>query len=190
MNRVIQKHELVGIAANLLRSKGYSGTSIDDIAKACGLTKGSLYHHFSGKEELAQAALEQVHQHYREHIFSLVMGHDEPGVAHLRALNAAVEDFFTHHPDGCLLANLSLEGGSSAEVFTRKIRLFFSEWQACYQKVFAGFLGPTQARARAEDALAIVQGCILMNRINPNMQPLRRQHAALVKSCTAGAAPD
>ena len=189
MNRVIQKHELVGIAANLLRSKGYSGTSIDDIAKACGLTKGSLYHHFSGKEELALAALDQVHQHYREQIFALVMGHDAPGVPHLRAFNAAVEDFFTHHPDGCLLANLSLEGGSAAEVFTRKIRLFFADWQACYHKVFVGFFTAAEARARAADALAIVQGCILMNRINPNMQPLRRQHAVLVKSCTQGAAP-
>lgn len=190
MNRVIQKHELVGIAADLLRSKGYSGTSIDDIAKACGLTKGSLYHHFSGKEELALAALEQVHQHYRDHIFSLVMGHDKPGVAHLRAFNAAVEDFFTQHPDGCLLANLSLERGSAAEAFTRKIRLFFSDWQTCYQNVFAGHFSAAEARARAEDALAIVQGCILMNRIHPNLQSLRRQHAALVVSCATTAAPD
>lgn len=189
MNRVIQKHELVGIAADLLRSKGYSGTSIDDIAKACGLTKGSLYHHFSGKEELALAALDQVHQYYRDQIFSLVMAHDEPGVAHLRAFNAAVEDFFTLHPDGCLLANLSLEGGGAAEAFARKIGLFFSDWQACYERVFAGYFTAAQARERAEDALAIAQGCILMNRIRPNPQSLRRQHAALVESCTATPGP-
>jgi len=179
----------VGIAADLLRMKGYSGTSIDDIARACGLTKGSLYHHFSGKEELALAALEQVHQYYREHIFSLVLGHERPGVAHLRAFNAAVEDFFTHHPHGCLLANISLEGGSAAEPFTRKINLFFNDWQACYLKVFSAHLGPSEALARAEDALAIVQGCILMNRIRHNLQPLRRQHAELVKSCKAPVSP-
>ena len=183
MNSVIQKHELVGIAGDLLRMKGYSGTSIDDIAKACGLTKGSLYHHFSGKEELALAALEQVHQHYREQIFSLILAHELPGAAELSAFNAAVEAFFTRYPHGCLLANLSLESGSAATTFRRRIDLFFNDWQACYLKVFSVCFSASEAQARAEDALAIVQGCILMNRIRHNLQPLRRQHAELVKSC-------
>ena len=189
MNRVIQKHELISIAANLLRMKGYSATTIDDIAKACGLTKGSLYHHFSGKEELALAALEQVHQYYRDNIFSLVLVHEQPGVPHLRAFNAAVEEFFTHHPHGCLLANLSLESGSAAEPFTQKIASFFNDWQACYFKVFSKHFGPGEAQARAEDALAIVQGCILMNRIRHSLQPLRRQHAELLKSCKTAISP-
>lgn len=188
MNRVIQKHELVAIAGDLFRLKGYSGTSIDDIAKACGLTKGSLYHHFSGKEELAMAALEHVHQHYRSEIFALILEHADPGPRQLRAFNAAVEEFFVRHPHGCLLANLSLEGGDAAEPFRRKIAAFFNEWLSCYVKVFAKQFPAQEAQARAEDALAIVHGCILMNRIRHNLQPLRRQHAELVKSCKAAAA--
>jgi AcrR family transcriptional regulator len=183
MNKVIEKHELVDIAANLFRMKGYSGTSIDDIAKACGLTKGSLYHHFSGKEELAAAALEQVHQYYREHIFSIVRQCDKPGVKELEAFNHAVEDFFIRHPHGCLLANLSLELGGAFELFGKKIKRFFNEWIDCYAKVFAHHFPSAEANARAEDAVAIVQGCILMNRIRRNLDPLRRQHMALVAAC-------
>lgn len=183
MNRVLHKHELVAIAADLFRRQGYAGTSIDDIARACKLTKGSLYHHFSGKEELAMAALEQVHAHYREHIFALILDADQPGPAELEAFNAAIEDFFSRHPHGCLLANLSLEGGRAAAPFAARIGRFFDEWLACYVKVFARSYGPEEARARAEDALAVVQGCVLMNRIRSNLQPLRRQHAELVRSC-------
>jgi AcrR family transcriptional regulator len=188
MNRVIQKHELVGIAADLFRMKGYAGTSIDDIARACGLTKGSLYHHFSGKEELALAALEQVHQYYREHIFALILDADRPGPAELQAFNGAIEAFFARHPHGCLLANLSMEGGQAAEPFGRAIGRFFDEWLACYLKVFERGYPPAEARARAEDALAVVHGCVLMNRIRANLQPLQRQHAELVRSCRSALA--
>lgn len=191
MNRVIHKHELIAIAAGLFRMKGYAGTSIDDIAKACGLTKGSLYHHFSGKEALAMAALEQVHQHYREHIFAIILDHPQPGPAQLAAFNDAIEDFFARHPHGCLLANLSLESGlvgaPSAEPFAAKIAAFFDQWLACYARVFQRHLDRAAAQAQAEDALAVVHGCILMNRIRNNLQPLRRQHAALLAQCKAAA---
>lgn len=183
MNRVIHKHELVAIAADLFRMKGYAGTSIDDVARACGLTKGSLYHHFSGKEELALAALEQVHQHYRERIFSIIADEPAPSPQTLAAFNAAVEEFFQRHPHGCLLANLSLEGGSAAGPFQARIRLFFDEWLACYVKVFAQAAGAAESSAMAEDALAIVHGCILMNRIRADLAPLRRQHGALIAMC-------
>lgn len=183
MNKVIEKDELVEIAANLFRMKGYSGTSIDDIAKSCGLTKGSLYHHFSGKEELAAAALEQVHQYYREHIFSIIRQSDEPGIKELEAFNHTVEEFFIAHPHGCLLANLSLEIGGAFELFNKKINRFFNEWIDCYVKVFSRYFAAAEAKARAEDAIAIVQGCILMNRIRQNLEPLRRQHAAMIAAC-------
>ena len=183
MRRVIEKFDLVDIAAKLFRMKGYSATSIDDIARACGLTKGSLYHHFSGKEELAVAALEQVHQFYRDSIFAIVRDADDPSVKELETFNLAVEKFFTEHPHGCLLANLSLEIGGSYEQFSPKIRRFFEDWQDCYMMVFSRYFPAEEARNRAADAVAIVQGCILMNRIWHDVTPLRRQHAAMLERC-------
>jgi TetR/AcrR family transcriptional repressor of nem operon len=43
-------------ALQLIRAKGYSATTVDDICRAAGLTKGGFFHHFKGKEELAVAA--------------------------------------------------------------------------------------------------------------------------------------
>ncbi|MFP5391451.1 MAG: TetR/AcrR family transcriptional regulator [Gammaproteobacteria bacterium] len=183
MNRVIEKDELVRIAAGLFRQKGYAGTSIDDIARGCGLTKGSLYHHFSGKEELALAALAQVHAHYRESIFALIDDVETPRAPDLARFNAAVEAFFAQHPYGCLLANLSLEMGGAFELFKSPIQRFFDDWTACYQKVYAQYLDKAAARAQAQDALAVVQGCVLMYRIHGSLAPLQRQHALLVKAC-------
>lgn len=185
MNKVIEKSELVSIAADLFRQKGYSGTSIDDIAKKVGLTKGSLYHHFSGKEELALAALAQVHEHYRANIFSIILDRKAPTVEDLARFNRAVEEFFASHPYGCLLANLSLEIGGAYELFRKDIVRFFDEWTSCYQKVFVRYLPKKSAAAEAEDAIAAVQGCVLMYRIRQNLAPLRRQHSRLLKICEA-----
>jgi len=47
---------LLDAALAVIRSKGYSDTSVDDICNAAGLTKGSFFHHFDSKEALALAA--------------------------------------------------------------------------------------------------------------------------------------
>lgn len=44
--------EILEEAVRLFRQKGYHATSVQDIADAVGLQKGSLYHYITGKEEL------------------------------------------------------------------------------------------------------------------------------------------
>jgi AcrR family transcriptional regulator len=44
--------EIVQAATRIFREKGYHATSMQDIADAVGLLKGSLYHHISSKQEL------------------------------------------------------------------------------------------------------------------------------------------
>ena len=51
------KTRLLDAALQVIRSKGYAATTVDDICAAADLTKGSFFHHFKGKEELALAAV-------------------------------------------------------------------------------------------------------------------------------------
>ena len=48
--------KLLGAAVNVIRAKGYSATTVDDICHAAGVTKGGFFHHFESKEKLAVAA--------------------------------------------------------------------------------------------------------------------------------------
>jgi TetR/AcrR family transcriptional repressor of nem operon len=50
------KTRLLNAALHVIRAKGYSATRIEDICEAAGLTKGSFFHHFKSKEDLALAA--------------------------------------------------------------------------------------------------------------------------------------
>ena len=50
------KNRLLDAALHVIRSKGYTAATVDDVCRAAGLTKGSFFHHFKSKEELAVAA--------------------------------------------------------------------------------------------------------------------------------------
>ncbi len=52
------KNRLLDAALQVIRSKGYTATTIDDICHAAALTKGSFFHHFKSKEDLALAAID------------------------------------------------------------------------------------------------------------------------------------
>jgi AcrR family transcriptional regulator len=49
-----RKAEILSAAAELFAKQGFAGTSVRDIANACGILSGSIYHHFSAKEELVE----------------------------------------------------------------------------------------------------------------------------------------
>jgi TetR/AcrR family transcriptional regulator, transcriptional repressor for nem operon len=60
MSTVDLRHEserrFLDAALHVIRAKGYSATRIEDICEAAGLTKGSFFHHFKSKEDLALEA--------------------------------------------------------------------------------------------------------------------------------------
>jgi TetR/AcrR family transcriptional repressor of nem operon len=50
------KTKLLQAAIRVIRVKGYTATRVEDVCEAAGLTKGSFFHHFDSKDELALAA--------------------------------------------------------------------------------------------------------------------------------------
>jgi AcrR family transcriptional regulator len=46
------RQEILRTAARLFQQQGYDGTSMNDVAAALKLSKGGLYHHFQGKDEI------------------------------------------------------------------------------------------------------------------------------------------
>jgi len=51
--------KLLDAARDVIRTKGYAGSTVDDICAAARVTKGSFFHYFDSKEELGVAAIER-----------------------------------------------------------------------------------------------------------------------------------
>ncbi|MFT4313359.1 MAG: TetR/AcrR family transcriptional regulator [Candidatus Woesearchaeota archaeon] len=58
------KEKILKASYVLFSQKGFASTSITDIVKKSGLTKGALYHYFPSKDELFIQVLLFIHEHY------------------------------------------------------------------------------------------------------------------------------
>lgn len=70
-------------ALELFTDKGYEGSSMDDIAKAVGIRKASLYAHFDGKEHIFSAIFDDILEEYTRVIDELTACSEEDAVARL-----------------------------------------------------------------------------------------------------------
>jgi AcrR family transcriptional regulator len=57
-----REREILDAAAEMFRRYGYADTSIQDVAEAVGILKGSLYYYIDSKEDLLYRVLLQVHE--------------------------------------------------------------------------------------------------------------------------------
>jgi AcrR family transcriptional regulator len=88
-----RRQQLLDAAARLFRERGYHVTSMRDIAREVGMLSGSIYYHFSSKEEMLLAVYEEGLRHIAERVDAAVATGDtawarlEAGcTAHLEAL--------------------------------------------------------------------------------------------------------
>lgn len=93
------KEEILRAAVRLFTHKGYTNTSMDDIAEAVGLTKGGLYHHIEKKEDLLGQIHDQLLDAYFVRVPAAIAGIDDPMEkldAWVRAHALVVKDFRLH----------------------------------------------------------------------------------------------
>jgi AcrR family transcriptional regulator len=72
------KDKILEAAAQIFSEKGYHAASMQDIAAAVNLKKGSLYHHISGKQEILLALLDQALDILIERIGNVVVLSNPP----------------------------------------------------------------------------------------------------------------
>jgi len=79
-----RRRQILETAARLICERGYLGTSLRDIADACGLTKAGLYHHCRSKEHLLLEIMNYGMDLFEEQVLYKVMPIEDP-VERLRA---------------------------------------------------------------------------------------------------------
>jgi TetR/AcrR family transcriptional repressor of nem operon len=109
--RKFDEEAVLDVASDQFWTKGYAGTSMDAIATATGLGKGSLYGAFDGKQQLFLRIFDNYCARIADAVASELTGPDDSAYArlcaHIRAAAAGIADDRLHR--GCLLAKGAAE---------------------------------------------------------------------------------
>lgn len=83
-----KKNELVEVAEGLFLEKGYEETSVEDILKASGLSKGGFYHYFRSKDEVLAASIANFADNLLQELEPIL---DNPALDALEKLSRVLE---------------------------------------------------------------------------------------------------
>ena len=181
------RERILDTAQALVLEKGFSGTSLDDILKATGVTKGAFFHHFKSKAELAQKLIER----FAEHDFAMFEDWnrraealaDDPYQALILFLKFFEEwlDNLEHPFAGCLLAVYVYESSLFDPAVNDFVSRSFAQWQRYYEAKFAAVIAArpprlaVNARDLAEAIVSILEGAFILARSHGDPALITRQ---------------
>jgi TetR/AcrR family transcriptional repressor of nem operon len=170
----ITKEEIVRKSIEIFRKRGYNKTSMSDLAKACGLHKGSFYHYFSSKEALMQEVLHTLHQYYKHKLFAIAYHEEYSPYERMQYFFKQQEPIFTQDLAGCLFGNITLETISVEVEFKEVLRAFFTDWIAAFQHIFTDSGRPeSEAERLAKTTVMQIEGALMMMRVYEDVGILR-----------------
>lgn len=166
----LSREEMVSLLLDQFRRNGFDGVSLADIACATGIGKSSLYHHFpGGKDEMAAAVMARIESWIAEDLVTCLAA---PGPRMVR-IDAMLDKLAALYEDGakpCVMASM-LVGSESGPVLPA-IRRAYGIWiDALQQTLEDTGAAPQAARAAACDAVARIQGALLLCRALQDRAP-------------------
>jgi AcrR family transcriptional regulator len=110
------RSKILEVAASMFHMKGYKGTSLSDILGNAEISKGALYHHFSNKQELLYAVVDEIFSTHYLSRWQSVLAADEPLEEIALVLESMAQDGTQQDMcNGCPVHNLSAELSSLDE---------------------------------------------------------------------------
>ena len=116
--------QILSESARLFATTGYDGTSMRDIAEACGISKSLLYHHFTDKDEIyARIALGST-QRLFEFVQDRLPENGSP-TERVRAFMTATGDYFQRYRSNCIASTAAF--WSDPELRRHKERMMWRD---------------------------------------------------------------
>lgn len=168
-------------AEHIIHLKGYGAACMDEIAKASGMGKANLFHHYGSKAQLALAVLDFKIAEFRTRRVEPLCAQAAPEKA-VEAMFDSGANFFQGNgcKAGCFVGNIALEMSDRDEAFRERVGAFFAEWAgsiaACLERgKKSGYFKPSlDSKAAAEAIVALYEGAIMLTRSQRDARIFKR----------------
>lgn len=185
-NSEITKNTIIKESANLFNTQGYKATSISDITKATGLTKGAIYRHFENKSDLEHQALRSLSKLMFTEIGATVRA--------AKTFQTKMEAIFTYfetymntpiYEGGCPLLNAAVEADDTNPVLRQQAFNMLAQLKASVNKLIENGIANKQVKTTTDAdfhstiIIATLEGGIMMSKLERNKEAITKTIAHL-----------
>jgi TetR/AcrR family transcriptional regulator, transcriptional repressor for nem operon len=180
------RERLIDAAVGMIRARSYASVSVDDLCRGAGVRKGSFYHFFPSKRDLALAALDAWWETTRREVLEPAFQPDVPPLQRIeRAFQRATRQQARNkerggHFQGCPFGNLALELSAQDEAIRTRLEAAFDGFAGYFETALkearsAGQIAAdTDVRATAQALLAYLYGSILLAKTADDVAVMER----------------
>jgi TetR/AcrR family transcriptional repressor of nem operon len=132
------REQVLDQALKVFRTKGFEGTSVQDLVKATGLNRFGMYNAFGSKEGLFLAVMDR----YRSEVATrgLEILEAEPrGLKNIKNyFNEMIKNYSNGKAQGCLITNTAVETPGVCKTASRKVQKVFKQLEDAFHASLAG----------------------------------------------------
>lgn len=167
------RQRIIEESVPVFNTKGYAGTSMNDLMESTGFRKGGIYRHFESKEELAAEAFSHAYQQLKA-AYTSVYAPTDPADLKLSRFYHNFARFLLDPPvpGGCPIMNTAIDADHSNKRLQELARAAAKDWENMLVDVIQEgldqgiFLKDTDPRREARFIIASIEGGILLSKIH------------------------
>lgn len=184
------KQKILDTAAALFYMQSYTAVGVAAICKDAGVSKGSFFHFFNSKQDLALAVLDQFSGHLGATLVADSIASSLPPLERLdrfismlyEAQKTYVEE--TGHLPGCPFGNMAVEQATQDEVIRKKIEECLAGLAQPLRKVVSGAIKNgdmpvVDVEATADAMLSYIEGIQLLAKARNDAEVIRKLGPAI-----------
>jgi TetR/AcrR family transcriptional repressor of nem operon len=182
------RRQIVESTAELFNKKGVSGTSVSDLEKAAGMTRGSIYGNFENKDAVALAVFDYNWDLKRRMLSDGVSRcalYKDKLLAHVLLHHPSAKTPFT--AGGCPLQNTTVEADDTNDILRSKAAAGLISWTKDLTEIIENgirakeFKVDTDVLGTALHIISIIEGAALFARSTHDMKYVNRLLDTAVK---------
>lgn len=166
----ITKEEILLKSSDVFRVKGYHNTSMQDLAEASGLLKGSLYYHFPSKEMLMKELLVSIHKYLTDRVFPIAIDASLLPEERMEKLLKKMGKLLLEKEGGCLIGNTTLETVGVVPEFQEVLRAIMDGWTTALKSIFETRKNADLSFRLAQQTIMEFEGAVMFSKLYNDRQ--------------------
>jgi len=180
-NPEITKEKILKQSGHLFNTQGYKATSISDITKATGFTKGAIYRHFESKAVLEMETLSHLSIQMFSYLRSKIK-EEKTAPEKLRAIFQFFETYISKPPvkGGCPLLNVAIEVDDAHPALRKRAVTILDVFRDSIVTILSNGIKHNQLKPDIDKeyyatlVIASLEGAIMMSKLRGNDDDIMR----------------